>query len=92
MSIIIFSRLLWQVPVLVVVVAVLMPEISWTSNAFGLWPVWLLSMPLMAMMRYVYLERNKQPKRHFVNQSQVLVFKKKDDVHRSAKQRLRQAA
>jgi hypothetical protein len=71
------SRLLWQIPVLVLLVAALMPETTWTSNAFGLWPVWLLSMPLMATMRYVYLERNKQPKRHFVNQSQVLVFQKK---------------
>lgn len=77
MSITNLSRLLWQIPVLVLLVAALLPETTWTSHAFGLWPVWLLSMPLMAMVRYVYLEQNKEPKHHFVNQSQVLVFQKK---------------
>ena len=77
MSIVNFSRLMWQIPVLILVVAVLMPDSSWTSSALGLWPVWLLSLPFMAFMRYVYLIRNQSSENHSFNQSQVLVFQKK---------------
>jgi hypothetical protein len=72
-----FSRFFWQVPLLIMLVAVLMPEVSWISSAFGLWPVWLLSMPFTAFIRYVYLARDQTTVNHATNQSQVLVFQKK---------------
>lgn len=72
-----FSRLMWQIPVLILVVAALLPDISWISSAFGLWPVWLFSLPFMVFIRYVYLARNHSSENQINNQSQVLVFQKK---------------
>lgn len=72
-----FSRFLWQVPLLILLVAALVPEVSWTSSAFGLWPIWLLSMPFTALMRYASLARKPPSVNHAINQSQVLVFQKK---------------
>lgn len=72
-----FSRLMWQIPVLILVVAAFMPDVSWTSNAFGLWPVWLMSMPLMAFIRYSYMAHNQSSEHRIISRSQVLVFQKK---------------
>ena len=72
-----FSRLMWQIPVLILVVAAFMPDVSWYSSAFGYWPVWLLCMPCMAFMRYINVAGNQSNVNQVVNQSQVLVFQKK---------------
>lgn len=71
------NRLLWQVPVLTLLSASLIPDLSWYSSTFGLWPIWLLSMPITAFMRCVYLARNQSSLNHAINQTQVLVFQKK---------------
>ncbi len=71
------NRLLWQVPVLILLSASLIPDLSWYSSTIGLWPIWLLSMPITAFMRRVYLARNQSSLNHAINQTQVLVFQKK---------------
>lgn len=77
MNQIIYARLLWQIPVLILLSASLIPDLSWYSSTFGLWPIWLLSMPITAFMRCVYLARNQSSLNHAINQTQVLVFQKK---------------
>lgn len=77
MSVVNFSRFLWQIPLLIMFVVVLMPDTTWTSNAFGLWPVWLMSMPLMAFIRYSYMAHNQSSEHRIISRSQVLVFQKK---------------
>ncbi|MFM6987416.1 MAG: hypothetical protein ACKOXG_01940 [Arenimonas sp.] len=41
-------RLGWQIPLLLLLPSLLMPAWSWHSVWFGLWPLWLAAMPLVA--------------------------------------------
>lgn len=72
-----YARLFWQIPVLILISALFMPNVPWYSSTFGFWPIWVLSMPVMAFMRNIYLARNDSIVRQEVNQSQVLVFRQK---------------
>jgi len=75
-----YTRLIWQIPVLILISALFMPNVPWYSSLFGFWPVWILSMPVMAFMRNLYLARNESTVRQEVNQSQVLVFRQKPSI------------
>ncbi len=88
----IISRLLWQIPVLVFLVACLTPSVSWDSSTFGLWPVWLLSIPLLAFTRHVLLNNEKKIDIYSMKSAQLLVFNRKKPVDRKASQKTRQAA
>jgi hypothetical protein len=39
------SRLLWQLPALLGIVFLIMPDLAWHSTLFGPWPLWLLAAP-----------------------------------------------
>jgi hypothetical protein len=72
-----YTRLIWQIPVLILISALFMPNVPWYSSTFGFWPIWVLSMPVIAFMRNIYLARNELTVQQAVNQSQVLVFRQK---------------
>jgi hypothetical protein len=86
------TRLIWQIPVLIFLVAMLTPSVSWDSSTIGAWPVWLLSMPLFAFVRAVIRKRNTLPQASPINSAQVLVFNRKKPVGRKVSLRNRQAA
>lgn len=75
-----YTRLIWQIPVLILISALCMPNVPWYSSTFGFWPIWALSMPVMAFMRNIYLARNESTVHQEVNQAQVLVFRQKPNI------------
>ncbi len=74
MSMQIYARLLWQIPVLALLAAVLAPELSWYSQTVGAWPIWLLSMPLAAWVRHALAKPTIIDESALIS-AQVLVFK-----------------
>ena len=42
------QRLLWQLPVWLLLLAVSAPGLQWFSASIGLWPLWLTAMPVAA--------------------------------------------
>lgn len=87
-----YARLLWQIPVLILLASVLLPEITWYSSLFGAWPIWLLSMPVAAMVQHRLHRRKTMINAQAVKCSQVLVFNNKRVARGAAKQGFRQAA
>lgn len=75
-----YTRLIWQIPVLILISALFLPNVPWYSSTFGIWPIWVLSMPLMAFIRNLYLARNESTLPQQVSQAQVLVFRKKPSI------------
>jgi hypothetical protein len=88
----IFNRIIWQIPVLIFLVAMLTPSVSWNSSTFGLWPIWLLSMPLFAFYRITTLNRKLLQHEIPIKSAQVLVFNQNKRVIRKVSQKSRQAA
>ena len=88
----IISRLLWQIPVLVFLVACLTPSVSWDSSVIGAWPVWLLSMPLLAFTRHVLLNNEKKIDIHSIKSAQLLVFKSTNPALHSKRAAQKRAA
>ncbi len=69
-----YFRFIWQIPVLILLVALLTPAFPWISSSFGLWPIWLLSMPLLAFTRHVLLNNEKKIDIYSMKSAQLLVF------------------
>lgn len=76
-----YARLLWQIPVLVLIVAGLLPEISWKSAAIGVWPIWLASFPIGYVLQKWLSHRKKLIGAQAMTYSQVLVFNQKRVKH-----------
>ena len=68
------TRLLWQLPALTWLAVLLMPGLSWYSELFGPWPLWLLASPalLLAIGRRRSVRAN--PTHRTLSGAQVLVF------------------
>lgn len=86
------KRLLWQIPVLILIIAWLSPGLRWYSSAIGAWPLWLMSMPVALMVQQWLGHKKMKRKAQIVKTSQVLVFNNTRVVSSSTKQGLRQAA
>ncbi|MBP7371080.1 MAG: hypothetical protein KA902_06525 [Arenimonas sp.] len=76
-----YARLLWQIPVLVLIVAGLSPEITWTSSSVGAWPIWLASFPIAYVLQKWLSHRKKLIRAQAMTYSQVLVFNHKRVKH-----------
>jgi hypothetical protein len=76
----IYFRLIWQIPVLVFLVAVLIPNFPWYLSSLGAWPVWLLSMPFTVFVRRVYSNKLPREDNHRMKSAQVLVFNKQNRI------------
>lgn len=87
-----YLRLIWQMPVMILIATVLIPDVSWYSSTFGFWPIWILSMPLAAMLHHCLSHRKRIVNKQAVKQSQVLVFNQKRATNRKEIDRVRQAA
>lgn len=85
-------RLLWQIPVIIFICILFIPDIPWFSSAIGAWPIWLLSMPFTKMLQHRLHHRKKIFNEQAVKYSQVLVFNSKREVRSPTKQGFRQAA
>lgn len=70
-------RFMWQIPALGLLVAVLTPDFPWYSSAIGAWPVWLLSMALVAFVRQMQLAKQTKLSKPALKSAQVLVFQNK---------------
>lgn len=81
----IFYRYCWQLPLLALFSLSLMPDLPWWHPVVGLWPLWLLAMPVMALARSLMMGRGLVPAAPV---SQVLVFpvprKQSGDASRKA--------
>ncbi len=86
------NRLLWQVPVLIFLVAMLTPSISWNSSAIGAWPVWLLSMPFAVFVRYAFSNKVPRAVNHSMKSAQVLVFSSANPTRHSRRLGQKRAA
>lgn len=51
------QRVAWQLPLLLLLLAVLTPGMPWLSPVIGFWPLWLAAIPAMAWA----LERCRRP-------------------------------
>ncbi|WP_395772052.1 hypothetical protein [Arenimonas sp.] len=67
----IFYRYCWQLPLLALLCLALVPDLPWRHPAVGLWPLWLLALMGVALMRGLQVARRPVPA---VRISQVLVF------------------
>jgi hypothetical protein len=67
----IFYRYCWQLPLLALLCLALVPDLPWRPPAVGLWPLWLLALMGVALMRGLQVARRPVPA---VRISQVLVF------------------
>ena len=67
----IFYRYCWQLPLLALFCLALVPDLPWWHPAVGLWPLWLLALTGVALVRGLQVARRPVPA---VRASQVLVF------------------
>ena len=67
----IFYRYCWQLPLLVLLGLAMVPDLPWRHPAVGLWPLWLLALTGIALVRGLQVARRRAPAARV---SQVLVF------------------
>ncbi|MCE2868811.1 MAG: hypothetical protein ACK46K_05855 [Gammaproteobacteria bacterium] len=67
----IFLRYCWQLSLLVLLGLAMVPDLPWRHAAVGLWPLWLLAAPVLALARFRWVARRYAPAARV---SQVLVF------------------
>jgi hypothetical protein len=68
------SRLLWQLPALLGIVFLVMPDLTWYSALFGPWPLWLLAAPAAYGALSWRRSANVARPRHILAGAHVLVF------------------
>lgn len=67
----IFYRYCWQLSLLVLLGLAMVPDLPWRHAAVGLWPLWLLALTGVALVRSLQVARRHAPPARV---SQVLVF------------------
>lgn len=67
----ILNRYCWQLPLLALLCLSLLPDLPWWHPVVGLWPLWLLAMPVTALARSLMMARRVVAAAPV---SQVLVF------------------
>lgn len=67
----ILHRYCWQLPLLALLGLALVPDLPWRHPALGLWPLWLLALAGVALVRARQLAPCSGPAARV---SQVLVF------------------
>jgi len=86
------SRLLWQLPALLGIVFLVMPDLAWHSALFGPWPLWLLAAPAT----YAALNRRRSAKvaspNHALSGAYILDFPVPAKFSRAAQGTQRRAA
>ena len=68
------SRLFWQLPALLGIVFLVMPEPAWHFALFGPWPLWLLAAPVAYGALSWRRSANVARPRHTQAGAHVLVF------------------